>query len=274
MDRQVDVPGGRLFAVSDGEGPPIVLIHAGIVDHRAWDGVVPPLVTAGYQVIRYDLRGFGRSTTADVEFSNRADVIAVLDAHGIGQAVLVGNSRGGQIALDTAIEFPDRIAAVVGVGAGLGGFEGEPTAEEGAAFDEMDRLEGTDPIDIDAIVELDLRAWVFGLGQPADRVPGSIAEAVRTMDRPQYAAGHIDGRPIRLLPPAAERLAELRCPVLAVAGALDMSDVAQTAVRLETHAPNARAVLMPDVAHLIGMEVPEELAALIVGFLAPLERWG
>ncbi len=274
MDLQVEVPGGRLFVVSDGDGPPIVLIHAAIVDHRAWDAVVPPLVVAGHRVVRYDLRGFGRSTTADVEFSNRADVVAVLDALGIGQAVLVGNSRGGQIALDTAIEFPDRIVAVVGVGAGLGGFEGEPTADESAAFDEMDRLEGSDPIDVDAVVELDLRVWVSGLGQPAERVPGWIAEAVRMMDRPQYAAGHVDGRPIRLQPPAAQRLAELRCPVLALAGALDMSDVAQTATHLETHAPNARAVLIPDVAHLIGMEVPEKLAALIAGFVGPLGRWG
>ena len=129
MERHVDVPGGRLFAVSDGDGPPIVLIHAAIVDHRAWDAVVPPLVDAGYGAIRYDLRGFGRSATDDVEFSNRADVIAVLDAFGIGRAVLVGNSRGGQVALDTAIEFPDRIVAVVAVGAGVGGFEGEPTAQ-------------------------------------------------------------------------------------------------------------------------------------------------
>ncbi len=138
----------------------------------------------------------------------------------------------------------------------------------------MDRLESAEPIDVDAMVELDLRMWVYGLGQPADRVPASIAEAVRTMDRPQYAAGHVDGRPIRLLPPAAERLAELRCPVLAVVGALDISHLAQTAAHLETHAPDARAVLIPDVAHLVGMEVPEELAALIVGFVAPLERWG
>lgn len=274
MEHRVDVPGGRLFAVSDGDGPPIVLIHAGIADLRAWDALVPLLVAAGYRAVRYDMRGAGRSTTEDVEFSNRADVIALLDALEIERAVLVGNSRGGQVAFDTAIEFPDRIAAVVGVGAGLGGFEGEPTADEMAMFDEMDRLEGADPRDVDALVELDVRVWVNGPGQRSDRVDARIQDAIRAMDRPQYEAGHVDGDPIRLQPPAAERLADLRCPVLAVAGLLDVSDVAQTARHLEAHAPNARATILPHVAHMIGMEVPDELATLIVGFVEPLRPWG
>jgi pimeloyl-ACP methyl ester carboxylesterase len=60
---------------------------------------------------------------------------------------------------------------------------------------------------------------------------------------------------------------------LAVAGALDISDVAEAARRLEAAAPNARAVVWPDVAHMIGMEAPDRLNALIVEFLAPLRPW-
>ena len=116
MERFVDVPGGRLFVVDEGDGPPVVLLHAGIVDLRSWDGLVPHLVAAGYRAVRYDARAWGRSTTEDVAYSNRADLVAVLDALGIGRAALVGNSRGGQIAFDTAVEFPDRVVAVVGVG--------------------------------------------------------------------------------------------------------------------------------------------------------------
>ena len=93
------------------------------------------------------------------------------------------------------------------------------------------------------------------------------------MDRPLYEPGLVKGRPIRLLPPANDRLGELGCPVLAVAGALDISDVAEAARRLEAAAPNARAVVWPDVAHMIGMEAPDRLNALIVEFLAPLRPW-
>jgi 3-oxoadipate enol-lactonase len=273
MERFVDVPGGRLFAKSEGSGPPIVLMHAAVVDLRAWDAMVPGLVAAGYRAIRYDYRGFGRTVTEDVDFSNRADLLAVLDAFGIRRAALVGNSRGGQIAIDTAIEFPERVVAVVGVGAGLGGFTGELTPKEQALFDEGERLESAAEPDFEAIVDLDVRVWVDGPGQSSDRVDPSIREALRAMDRPLYEPGLVKGRPIRLLPPANDRLGELRCPVLAVAGALDISDVAEAARRLEAAAPNARAVVWPDVAHMIGMEAPDRLNALIVEFLAPLRPW-
>ncbi len=140
-------------------------------------------------------------------------------------------------------------------------------------FTEMDRLESLDPPDPAAVAEIDLRVWVDGPGQPPSRVPAWIREAVRSWDEPLYAADHVFGQRIRLDPPAAARLDELRVPVLAVAGALDVGEVAQTARHLEAHAPQARAVVWPDVAHMIGMEAPERLADAIVEFLAPLPRW-
>lgn len=271
----VPVPGGRLQVVDAGSptDPPIILLHAGIADLRSWDDMVQPLANEGYRVVRYDARGFGQSTTDDVEYSNRADVIAVLDALGIDRAALVGNSRGGQIAFDTAIESPHRAAAVVGVGAGLGGFEGEPTSEEIELIEQMDALEEADPVDIDAIADIDVRIWVDGPGQPDTRVPAAIREKVRTMDAPQYATDHVSGRPIPMDPPATARLSDLRCPVLAVAGELDISDIKQAARHLEANAPDARAMIIPNTAHMIGMEIPDRLAALIAEFLAPLPRW-
>jgi 3-oxoadipate enol-lactonase len=272
MERFIDVPGGRLFVVDEGDGPPVVLLHAGIVDLRSWDDLVPHLVEAGYRAVRYDARAWGRSTTDDVPYSNRADLVAVLDALGLGRAAIVGNSRGGQIAFDTALEFPDRVVAVVGVGAGLGGFEGHPTPEEIALLDEMERLEETGT-DLDAITAVNVRAWVDGPGQPAGRAPAWIADHVRATSELLSAPDHVFGRPIVLDPPAAARLDDLRCPVLAVAGALDVSDVAETARHLEAHAPHARAVVLPDVAHLIGMERPAELAAIVTAFLEPVRPW-
>jgi 3-oxoadipate enol-lactonase len=176
MERFIDVPGGRLCVVEEGDGPPVVLVHAGIVDLRAWDAFVPHLVVGGFRVVRYDTRGWGRSTTAEVDFSNRADLVAVLDACGIGRAALVGNSRGGQIAFDTAIEFPDRVIAVVGVGAGLGGFEGHPTAEEIALFEEMDRLESADAT-----------AWIPRFARPCGRwTAHSTRQAASSVDRSRW----------------------------------------------------------------------------------------
>ncbi len=93
------------------------------------------------------------------------------------------------------------------------------------------------------------------------------------MAGPLNEPGRVKGRPIRLDPPATDRLAELRCPVLAVAGELDFSDVVRTAEWLAAEAPDARALVWPDVAHMIGMEQPDRLAATIVDFVAPFAPW-
>jgi 3-oxoadipate enol-lactonase len=273
MESFIDVPGGRLFAISEGAGPPVVLIHAAIVDLRAWDRVVPGLVAAGYRVIRYDMRGFGRSTTEEVEYSERADLLAVLDAFGVARAAVVGNSRGGSIAFDTAIESGERIVAAVGLGSGPGGFDGGATPQELAIFAEGEAVQSATPRDPDAIADLMVRIWADGPRQPPTRVPSAVRESVREMARPLFLPGHVAGKRLELVPPANDRLGDLRCPVLAVAGALDLSHIVKAVGRLEEAAPNARAVVWPDVAHMIGMEQPERLVAPIVAFFAPLRPW-
>jgi len=273
MTFMIPVPGARLNAADDGAGDPLILLHAGIADLRSWDAIVPLLVDAGFRVVRYDQRGFGRTETDDVEFSNRADLIAVLDALGIDRAALVGNSRGGQVAFDTAIEFPDRMVAVVGVGAGIGGFEHDSTPEEAAVFEQLELLEDADPPDVAGLADGAVRLWVDGLGQSADRVASPIREAIREMTALSYGPGKANGQPIVLDPPAAARLADLRCPVLAVAGGLDTSFINAVSEHIGANAPDGRAVVIPDVAHMIGMERPAELASLITDFLAPYRPW-
>lgn len=268
---RVEVQGGSLFVVHEGAGSPIVLLHAGIADHRSWDALVPLLSGAGYRTIRYDQRGVGETTTEDVAFSRIGDLLAILDAKEIDRAALVGNSMGGMLAFDMAIEAPDRVVAIVGVAAGLAGFDGGNTPEELAMFKEMEELEAQDPVDPAAVADIDLRVWVDGPGQPPTRVRAAIRDLVREMDT--FDPARPQGRPIRLAPPASDRLAELRCPILAVAGELDVSEVVVTARHLEANAPNARAMIWPDVAHMIGMEQPARLANVIIEFLAPLERW-
>jgi pimeloyl-ACP methyl ester carboxylesterase len=273
MERFVKVPGGRIYAASEGAGPPIVLVHAAIADHRSWDSMVPGLVDAGHRVVRLDYRGYGESTTDDVEFSNRADIVAVLDSFRIGRAALVGNSRGGGIAMDTAIEFPDRVVAVVGVGASLSGYYEELTPAEMVLFGQAQSIMSAPEPDPDAITNLAITLWVDGPGQSAERVDPAIREAVRVMCRPLNEPGRVRGQSIPLEPAADERIGDLRCPVLAVAGELDVSSILGTARHLAQKAPNARAEIWPDVAHMIGMEVPDRLNELIIDFLAPLRPW-
>jgi len=271
LTRSVAVSGGRLHAVVDGEGPPILLVHAGIVDLRAWDPLVPLLVEAGYRAVRYDTRGFGQSTTEDVEFSNRADLLAILDNLGIDRAAFVGNSRGAMIALDTILESPDRAVAFAWVGGGIGGYEADPTPEELTIFERAEALE--EARDAEALADLEVEIWVDGVGQPPGRAPSWIREAVREMDLPLLQPDRVMGRPIPLDPPANGRLGDIAIPVLAVVGALDASNTRESSIRLEERVAGAQRVVIDDVAHMVGMEAPERLAGLIVDLVRPLGTW-
>ena len=268
----IDVAGGRLAVHDFGTGPAVVLLHADIVDSWAWEPLTPFLLDAGYRVVAFDRRYLGGSRTDDVSYSNRADTIAVLDALELDRAALVGNSVGGQIALDTAIEAPARVAALVTIGSIVPDWWPGMTPEEEALEAELERIaESGDP---DAIADADVRAWVDGPGQPADRVPEDIRELVREMDRAINEPGRVRGTPVPADPPASQRLDRLTMPVLAISGALDFSYHVASAEYLAANAPDGRAEIMPDVAHLPGLEAPEELGALITRYLAPLPRWG
>jgi 3-oxoadipate enol-lactonase len=267
----LDVPGGRLAIEDEGAGPPIVLVHSAIVNRRSWDELTPKLVAAGYRAIRYDMRGFGESTAEAAEFSPRADLLAVLDARGVGKAAVIGNSWGAMNALDTVIEAPDRFVSFVWLGGGVGGFDGGNTPQEQALMD----AEGTAEEDgnPDLAAELDVQIWVDGVGQSPTRAPAAVRDAVRKMDRELLEPGREFGTNTHLEPRANDRLAELAVPVLAIVGELDTSGTRAAARRLAEGAPNVRLESWPDVAHMIAMEAPDRVSALMTEFLAPLPRW-
>jgi pimeloyl-ACP methyl ester carboxylesterase len=263
----VPVAGGRLWARWAGSGPGVVLVHAGIADARQWDPQWDALV-AGHRVVRYDTRGFGRTETEAVPFSNRADVIAAMDAAGLERAVLVGCSRAGSICLDTALEFPDRVAGLAWVSGGISGMEWDETPVEAEAFERSEALE--EARDWAALAEHEVRIWVDGFGQPEGRGPTAVRDLVRTMTLETYLQEKESGQPIPLDPPAFGRLEELRVPVLAIAGLLDESAVPAGARLLGVRA-GARVIELDGVAHLPSLERPAWFTETLLAFLAEVE---
>jgi 3-oxoadipate enol-lactonase len=272
----IDVPGGgRLATQDEGQGPPILLIHSAVVNRRSWNGVVPRLVEAGYRVIRYDMRGFGESSTDDVEYRPAADAIAVLDHFGIERAAIGGNSMGGAFALDTVLEAPERFVAYIWIGAGIGGFDRDVLPSEDALFQAESDAE--DAGDWDLAAELDTRiwfdGWVDGEVAPATRTDPAVRASMKAMDRELLEPGRIFGTFKRPDPPAIERLEEIAIPTLVVVGELDTSGTREAAEIVAKRVAGARIERLPNVAHIIGMEEPDKLAALIAETLAPLPRW-
>lgn len=117
---RVSVNGGDLFYDDRGAGPVIVLLHAGGRDHTMWDAQAQTF-TRGFRVIRYDLRGHGRSTARLGPFDLVDDLRRVLDHLGVEHARLVGVSMGSGVALDAAFKMPERVDRIA-----LVSFSGSP----------------------------------------------------------------------------------------------------------------------------------------------------
>jgi pimeloyl-ACP methyl ester carboxylesterase len=271
-ERWIRVPGGRLWTREDGDGPPIVLLHAGIADGSIWEPFVPLLTRAGYRAIWYDLRGYGRSETEDVEYRAVDDLLAVLEAFEVGQACLVGNSLGGMTAFELAVTQPERVAGAALLASGLRGFEVEMSARDREA---RARYEAVDAAgDHEALTDFELSLWGSGVGQPPDRLEPELRAILRPMIAASNDATRVDGRPVPLDPPAGERLERATMPVLFVDGGLDFSYLETIGRHLEATLPNARMVVVPDVAHLIAFEKPDRVAELVLNLVRPLGRFG
>lgn len=267
MNGYVPVKNGELYYEVDRQGHPLVLIHAGVADHTMWDAQVP-VFGQRFQVIRYDTRGYGRSRTEDTEYSERQDLLDLLDHLRVPAAHVIGISRGGGIAIDFTLEHPERVTALVVVASGPSGMDWPEDFDDpvGAAAEEAIGV-AAEAGDWERAADLESAFWTDGPGQPEGRAPGSVRERVRGWCLDQYTRKDGKTTKLPLEPPAAGRLHEIRVPTLVLIGDVDeratqiMADAAAGAI------PGARKVVFPNAAHMIPLEAPEEFNRIVMSFL-------
>lgn len=110
-----DLPGVRIFYIdTGGNGPPVVFLHAGTGSSRVWEYQLPAFTAAGYRVIAYDRRGYGRTVVHDSGPIGTAadDLDALMTSLSIKRFHLVGTAAGGIVATDYALSFPDRLRSL------------------------------------------------------------------------------------------------------------------------------------------------------------------
>ena len=120
-----DLPGVRLwFRDTGGSGTPVVLLHANTGSSRNWDYQIPAFIAAGYRVIAYDRRGWGRSTaTPDAQPGTAADDLhALMKYLGVNRFHLLGTAGGGFVAFDYALSFPEELRSLV-IANSIGGMQ-------------------------------------------------------------------------------------------------------------------------------------------------------
>ncbi|MEV0845853.1 alpha/beta hydrolase [Streptomyces sp. NPDC049954] len=244
-----------------GAGPPLVLVHAGIADSTMWDEAVPALA-ARYTVLRYDLRGFGRSAPPTAAYSDVEDLRDLLDHLGYGRVHLVGASWGGRIALDFALAHPGRVRSLAAFAPPWPGWDW------GAAMVAYDAAEtaAREAGDLDAAVRVDLDMWLRGPRRTEDEVDGRLLDRMRGPVRTalvhqealeRYAAGPGEGDP-----------GALTVPALIGVGTLDVPDFQDIAARYTREIPGARLVTFPGAGHLLTLEQPEAFTRTLLPFLA------
>ena len=240
-----------------GDGAPIVLLHAGVADRRMWAEHLEPLAAAGYRVVAVDLPGFGEAPMAAT--SPWDAVLETLDALSVDQAVLVGNSFGGAVALRAAALAPQRVSALVLISARP--FDAEPSEQLAAAWEaEEAALENNDVESATAAV---VAAWT------RPDAPADLCERIAVMQRRAFEL-QLDVHETEVADPleGPEDLSGLEIPTLIATGEHDMPDFADAADVLERALPRAERTTLAGAGHLAPLETPERFRELLLGFLA------
>jgi pimeloyl-ACP methyl ester carboxylesterase len=267
----------RFFASTDGElayrdtggsGIPVVLLHAGFVDHTMWDEHIPVLAQE-FRVIAPDARGHGRSANASRPFRQADDLAELLHHLDAGPAVLVGVSMGAVIAVEAALEHPDLVRALVLSG---GGTDERVLTEPWSKQVYAAQFQALAAGDIEAWHHAS-DAWAHGPERPREAVLPEIYAHLREMRQrtiskhtPDEADHHIPARDL------GARAGRIAVPVLALNGAQDAPELRAMAESIAHAAPRGRTVLIDDAAHFPNLERPEEYTRILTDFLHSLDQ--
>ena len=253
---------GHLHYEVAGEGPWVTFLHPGLWDSRTWDPQFASWADR-YRLLRYDLRGYGRSSRlTGAPFSHVRDLAALLDHLGVERTALVGCSVGGGVEIDFALEHPDRITALVAVTTALGGFEELEEEEEWWAERAAPIEAAIEAGDHPGAVDAELAIWApMGTDDEAGRRIREIAmDNIHELTMDESAIEELD-------PPAALRLGEIDVPMLVVIAAHDPPDMRRLGELVAREVLDGRAVTL-DTDHVPNLRDPQAFDDAVLPFLA------
>jgi pimeloyl-ACP methyl ester carboxylesterase len=235
-----------------GDGPALVLVHAGVADARMWARQVDELAR-DHRVITVDLRGYGETPVeAAAKYSDAGDLLAVLDELGVERVEAVGASYGGYVVQQAASRQPERFSRLVLICAPTDNVQ--PTEDLRAVWSEENQL--LEAGDVDAATDLMVRSWI---GPDAD---DEARELLRVMQRRAYElqlpAGDVDNEEYEVEPE------KIGAPVRLITGAQDFAWFGSCAAYLAERLPNVERIDLPWAGHLPTLERPSEALGLIL----------
>ena len=200
------------------------------------------------RVIRYDARGYGRSSQPTEKFRHLDDLRAVLGARGVTSAHLVGCSMGGANAIDLALAEPGLVRSLTLLCPGVTGYPWPPEPDldaEAAAAEEAGE---------DALLALSMREWAAG---GADlEVADMMRSAVRAWPGEERFAQDAE--------PAFDRLGDLHVPAVLMIGDIDRPALIACGAEVAARISGCQLIKMPGVDHLPAVRVPEHVTTTIL----------
>ena len=258
------LPGARLVYQESGDGPAVVLVHGFGLDLRMWDPQAGPLAQR-FRVVRYDCRGFGATGPLDpaVSYTHAGDLVALLDHLAIGDAVLVGLSFGGRVALQTALAAPARVRGLVLLDAVLDGVPWDPESED--ALGQVARRVQTGG------VTAGRAAWLahplFAAARERPELAAQLAAMVAGYPG-QHWLGQDPHQQAR--PQIFDALEDVTAPTLVVTGDRDVPGFREMSAVLARRIPGAEHRVVAGAGHMVNMEQPAAVNELLTRFLAGL----
>ena len=262
MTDRVEIDGGSLAARVDRAGreaPWIVLSNSLAADHRMWDPQIP-LLTSRYHVLRYDTRGHGASDAPEGAYDFAmlvADVVRLMDHHGIGTAAFMGLSLGGMTGLGLALSHPDRLRHLVCCDA-------RADAPEPFVRSWDERIAAIDRDGMRGILQGTIERWLVPDFRAAH--PEEVAR-VESMILGTSPAGYKGCAAALKRLDYLKDLHRIRVPTLFVVGAEDAGAPPDVMKRMAETVPGAQFAVVPHAAHLPNLDNREGFRDAVSGFL-------
>lgn len=270
QDRTLNVGDAVISYDVTGRGTPLVFIHGWTQNKSVWDDQVP-VFSKRYRVIRYDSRGFGKSTGFSDESVEPLDLLILLEALRIDRAFIVGHSRGGGVALRFAAAYPQKVSGLVLYGSAPPAdfpYPPEAASKLGPLFESLPGVAKQHGLDSvwKLLLTTDL-AWV-----PPGRT--DITERYRRLWASYSGKDLLDPRPEsgKVPLPNTARVSTLRMPTLVIVGDHEASFIAAAADTFANRIPNVTKVVIPDAGHSAHFAQPATFNSAVLDFLDEVER--
>ena len=245
-----------IYYETAGSGRNIILIHDGLLPGVAWDEQFV-FFSRDYHVTRYDRRGYGFSSPATGSYTHMEDLMHLYEHLNIESAILIASSSGGALAIDFTLEYPEKVDALVLVGAVVGGFSysghmrtrgGHLPESFGNAQEENIYYASNDPYYISS----------KNTDTKKTAVEMLTAYPQRILRRPQFVRPDI---------PPARRLNEIDIPTLILIGEYDIPDVHAVSGVLSMGITNSKRHVIQDAGHVIPLEQPAQFNKTVAEFI-------